>query len=180
VTDSGELTSRTIGDIDLTGAAPIFSVDLDAPLLVAEPSPARAEPQPQPTDELEDRLARVERLLDADLAALGPAVVSASIAEITDRLDGLAARVDAVGARWDGAQGEVSSALDTGLEARLDRLDKRVARLTRLVEAATEPEPEGVLSPTEAALQTMALRIEQLGAEVARLVAIAERVDRGD
>jgi outer membrane murein-binding lipoprotein Lpp len=175
VTDRAELTSRTIGDIDLTGATPRFTVELDRQVALAD-VPAEVEK----LDTTAARLARIERLLEADLAALGPSVVTASIGEITARLDSLSAEVDAVGGRWERAEERLAGQLGARVEQRLDAIDARVDRLTRLVEAATEPEPEGTTSPTEVALHGVQARIDALITEVARLAAIADRVEARD
>lgn len=169
--DRVELPSRTIGDIDLTGATPVFAVDLDRQAAIADPTPEAS------LDATAARLARVERLLEADLAALGPSVVTASIEEITNRLDSVARHVDAVSARWDDAERQLAAQLGAHLEGRLDGIDRRLDRLTRIVEAATEPEPEGTVSPTDAALAAVVARLDALTAEVSRLAAIADRVD---
>lgn len=148
MTDRAEDTPRPIDDIDLTSATPHFAVDLERPA--------------PPADGTAERLARVERLLEADLAALGPSVVTASIADLTARLDALAARLDEVGARWEGAEEQLAGSLAARVEQRLDRLDARLDRLTRLVEAATEPEPEGMVSPTDAAIGRVSARLDEL------------------
>lgn len=171
MTDGAELTSRTIGDIDLTGATPRFTVDLERQVALADPPAAGG------LDTTTARLARIERLLEADLAALGPSVVTASIGEITARLDALSSEVDAVGGRWERAEERLAGQLAVRVEQRLDTIDARVDRLTRLVEAATEPEPEGATSPTDVALHGIQVRIDALATEVARLAAIADRVD---
>lgn len=157
--------SRTIGDIDLTRA--VAGEDPPAtPVLVAEAADEPGEREP-----LQERLARVERLLEADLAALGPSVVTASIGELMARLDELAARIGEV----DGRISTPSVLAPSGLEDRLDRLDRRVDRLTLLVEAATAPLDES--TPADPALVRIEDAIAGLTTVVQQLVAIAERVD---
>jgi hypothetical protein len=169
VADSEDLTSRTLGDIDLTGSTPLFAVDLERQVAIADPPPGSDE-----GTGVAARLARVERLLEADLAALGPSVVTASIEEISTRLESLSSHVEVVGSRWERAEERLAVQLGVRVKERLDGLDQRVERLTRLVEAATEPEPEGTLTPTDVALRGILARLDSLTAEVARLVALAE------
>lgn len=125
--------------------------------------------EPSPPAGAEERLARVERLLEADLSSLGPSVVTASIGEVLARLDELGARVGAI---------EVIAPLSSDapsllhVEDRLDRLDRRLDRLTRLVEAATAPLEDG--EPSDPALARIEEAIAGLTAVVRQL---AEAVD---
>ena len=156
-----EFTSRTLGDIDLRAGSPTFGAPVATPV-----DPA-----------IDERLARVEKLLDADLDLLGPSVVTMSIDEITTRLDSLNSAVDTVGTRWDQIAEPLDDTLALRVSQRLDSVDKRVDRLTLLIEAATAPEPDGYVSPTDLALRGILARLDTLAAEVSRLSAIAERVD---
>ena len=167
--DSLELNSRTIGDIDLRSSSAISTDDLER--LLADPPPA--------DEALAARLARVERLLDADLSALGPSVVTAAIADLTTRLDELAAKVDQIGTRWDQEEEPLDETLAIRVARRLDGIDKRIDRLILLVEAATAPEPAPAPSPTEVAIGKVNARLAQIGLEVARLAAAAEEGDAG-
>lgn len=147
-------SSRTLGDIDLTGDA-------------AVPSPVPAAPV---VDEVQERLRRVEHLLDADLEALGPAVVASAITAITARVDGLAAAIDAATAAWS-ASPEVAA-----VDQRLASIERRLDRLTMLVELATEPLPEPEALPVDPTLLRLEAGLAALTAEVQRMVAIADRV----
>lgn len=115
---------------------------------------------------VEERLARVERLLDADLASLGPSVVAASIEELGARIDEVAVRVAA------GGRLEAPASSPTNVSDRLDLLDRRLDRLTRLVEAATAPleddEPaDPALRRIEEAIVGLTVMVQQLGAAAA-------------
>ena len=89
----------------------------------------------------------------------------------------MAAQVDAVGTRMGGAEEDLVCRLGAHVERRLDVLDARLERLTRIVEAATEPEPEGEVATVDARLAGISARLDGLLSDVARLVGIAERVD---
>jgi hypothetical protein len=171
VADGDDRTSRTLGDIDLTGKTPLFAVDLDRQVAIADPAGS------DDPSSVAARLARVERLLEADLAALGRSVVTASIEEISARLSSLANHVDAVGNRWERAEERLGVQLSVRVKERMDGVDARLDRLTRLVEEATEPEPAGTLTPTDVAVRGILARLDTLTAEVARLAAVAERFD---
>lgn len=171
--------SRTIGDIDLTGSSDVPTPSA-GPVLTAE-APAGAA-----LADLQERLARVERLLEADLAVLGPSVVAASIDELLSRVDAVAARVDEVGHRLaapsaaavPAAGGRVLDGggdLD-GVVRRLDSIDRRVDRLTLLVEAATAPLEEGE-EGGDPALRRIEQALVGLTVVVQRIAAIAEDAD---
>lgn len=160
-------TSRTIGDIDLR-ATPLLAVDLERQLITADPPQSLED-----GDGIAARLARVEGLLEADLAALGPSVVTASIEQITARLESLATHVDAVGSRWERAEERLAVQLAVRVKERLDGMEARLDRLTRLVEAATEPVPPGTVTPTDAALREVLVTLGSLAADVAQLTAAA-------
>lgn len=137
--DGLDSAPRAVGEIDLTDAAGAEAVH--------------------------ERLARVERLLDADLSSLGPSVVTASIGELLTRLDDLGARIGAVEAAVGAPAPPASLAL---VEERLGLLDRRLDRLTRLVEAATEPlaedaPPDPALARIEDAIVGLTIVVQQLG-----------------
>lgn len=86
---------------------------------------------------VEERLARIESLLEADLDVLGPAVLAESIDALKERLDALAKRLDAmvavadiVGRREPSGSSEVDLAAVVGpMEQKQDEVVKATAVL---------------------------------------------------